>query len=60
MKNKKDSYTFIDLFADCGGLTEGFSRQGFKTLTHVEFDHFACEYLRTRIKFYGYPENKIK
>ena len=59
MKKKKDAYTFIDLFAGCGGLTEGFYRQGFKALTHVEYDHYACESLRTRMKYYGYPENKI-
>ena len=59
MKKNKDAYTFIDLFAGCGGLTEGFYRQGFKPLTHVEFDHYACESLRTRMRHYGYPENKI-
>jgi len=59
MRKKKDTYTFIDLFAGCGGLTEGFYKQGFKALTHVEFDHYACESLRTRMKHYGYPENEI-
>lgn len=52
MANK--NYTFIDLFAGCGGLSEGFYRQGFKALAHVEIDHWACETLRTRMKFYGY------
>ena len=56
MSNK---LTFIDLFAGCGGLTEGFYKQGFTALTHVEFDHYACESLRTRMKHYGYPEKKI-
>ncbi|MCK9437001.1 MAG: DNA cytosine methyltransferase [Synergistaceae bacterium] len=57
--NKKDKLTFIDLFAGCGGLSEGFYRQGFKALTHIEFDHYACKSLRTRMKYYGYAENEI-
>lgn len=59
VKKEEDTFTFIDLFSGCGGLTEGFYRQGFKALTHVEFDHYASESLRSRMKFYGYPENKI-
>ena len=51
--------TFIDLFAGCGGLSEGFYKQGFKGLTHVEYDHFACESLRTRMKYYGYHNDEI-
>ena len=56
MSNK---YTFIDLFAGCGGLSEGFYKQGFHGLTHVEYDHYACKSLRTRMKHYGYQENEI-
>lgn len=47
-------YTFIDLFAGCGGLSEGFYRQGFTALAHVEINHDACNTLRTRMKHYGY------
>lgn len=47
-------YTFIDLFAGCGGLSEGFYRTGFTALAHVEINHWACETLRTRMKYYGY------
>ncbi|MDN3619293.1 DNA cytosine methyltransferase [Polaribacter undariae] len=57
MSNKK--FTFIDLFAGCGGLSEGFYKEGFKSLTHVEIDSHACKTLRTRMAHYGYPENEI-
>ena len=52
----KKKYTFIDLFAGCGGLSEGFYREGFKSLAHVEINHWACETLRTRMKYYGYKD----
>ena len=48
------NYTFIDLFAGCGGLTEGFYKAGFKALAHVEIDHLCCETLKMRMKHYGY------
>lgn len=47
-------YNFIDLFAGCGGLSEGFYKQGFNALAHIEINHFACETLKTRMKHYGY------
>lgn len=52
----KKKYTFIDLFAGCGGLSEGFYRTGFQALAHVEINHWACETLRTRMKYYGYKD----
>ena len=51
---KKRRYTFIDLFAGCGGLSEGFYRSGFQALAHVEMNHWACETLRKRMNYYGY------
>lgn len=54
---KKKEYTFIDLFAGCGGLSEGFYRLGFKALAHVEINHWACETLRKRMSFYGYKDS---
>ena len=47
-------YCFIDLFAGCGGLSEGFYRQGYHALAHVEINPAACETLRTRMRHYGY------
>lgn len=58
MSNKK-KLCFIDLFAGCGGLSEGFYKQGFNSLTHVEWDHYACESLRSRMKHYGYSSDEI-
>lgn len=52
MANRK--YTFVDLFAGCGGLSEGFYRVGFKALAHIEINHWACETLRARMCYYGY------
>lgn len=57
-EEKKKTYNFIDLFAGCGGLSEGFYRQGFNAVAHVEINHFACETLRERMKFYGYKNYK--
>lgn len=52
MKN----YTFIDLFAGCGGLSEGFYQEDYKALAHLEMDPIACKTLRTRMKHYGYKD----
>lgn len=46
MGNK--NYTFIDLFAGCGGLSEGFVQAGFNPIAHVEMDKDACYSLKTR------------
>lgn len=52
-------YTFIDLFAGCGGLSEGFYKCGYKALLHLEIDSVACETLKTRMRYYGYDNKKI-
>ena len=48
------NFNFIDLFAGCGGLSEGFYRMGYKALAHVEINPIACQTLRSRIKYYCY------
>ena len=54
MADVRGKYNFIDLFAGCGGLSEGFYKQGYNALAHVEINHVACETLKTRMKYYGY------
>ena len=53
----KRKYNFIDLFAGCGGLSEGFYRSDYLSLAHVEIDKWCCETLRNRMLHYGYSES---
>lgn len=59
--NEMKKYNFIDLFAGCGGLSEGFYKQGFHALAHIEINPTACNTLKTRMKYYGYenPEKAV-
>lgn len=56
----KRHYKFIDLFAGCGGLSEGFYKQGYKALLHLEINKYACKTLETRMRHYGYSEKEIE
>lgn len=62
---------FLDLFSGAGGLAEGFIREGFMPLAHVEMDTDAINTLHTRLAYHylftngkfqyyvDYLENKI-
>ncbi|WP_337045339.1 DNA cytosine methyltransferase [Emticicia sp. 17c] len=45
-------FKYIDLFAGAGGLSEGFIRENFMPIAHVEKDKYACETLKTRLAFH--------
>ncbi len=47
----KKKYTFIDLFAGCGGLSEGFLQTGrYNALAHVEWEKPMVDTLRNRLQ----------
>ncbi|MDJ0305104.1 DNA cytosine methyltransferase [Dehalobacter sp.] len=49
--SKKGIVNTIDLFAGCGGLTEGFKQSGFyNTIACVEWDKAPCDNLRNHLK----------
>ncbi|MBQ0047893.1 MAG: DNA cytosine methyltransferase [Prevotellaceae bacterium] len=60
MKEKK--FTFIDLFAGCGGLSEGFLQTGkFEGIAHVEWESPMINTLRQRlIDKWGHTEVDAK
>ncbi len=52
MESENKKIRFIDLFAGAGGLSEGFIRQGFEPVAHVEIDRAACNTLLTRTAYH--------
>lgn len=50
--------TYIDLFAGAGGLSEGFIREGFHPVAHVEMSKEACDTLKTRLAYHYLSQHK--
>lgn len=46
------SLNYIDLFAGAGGLSEGFIKEDFKPVAHVEMNPDASNTLKTRLAFH--------
>ena len=51
------SIRFIDLFAGCGGLSEGFIQAGYAPIAHVEMNEAACFTLKTRMAYHWLKKN---
>lgn len=49
---QKNPFTYIDLFAGAGGLSEGFLKAGFLPVAHVEMVKDACDTLKTRLAYH--------
>lgn len=48
---------FLDLFAGCGGLSEGFkASKAYRLVAAVEWDRYALRTLRARATFHGIPD----
>ena len=58
MTRKKRKFNVIDLFAGCGGLTDGFEQSGlYNTIACVEWDKTCCNTLINRLKSkWGYAD----
>ena len=56
----RSNLNFLDLFAGCGGLSEGFIRAGFSPVAHIEMDQAASNSLKTRMCYHWLKEhNKL-
>jgi len=49
---------YIDLFAGAGGISEGFIREGFHPVAHVEMDKHASDTLTTRLTYHYLKQQK--
>jgi len=46
-------YVVLDMFAGAGGLTEGFFRNGFNVVSHIEMNTYAAQTLETRALYHA-------
>ena len=53
-----NEFAVLDLFSGAGGLTEGFLREGFKFISHIDKDKNALKTLETRSLFHSLKKDK--
>jgi DNA (cytosine-5)-methyltransferase 1 len=47
-----EKLTYIDLFAGASGMSEGFIREGFVAVAHIEMNPEACQTIKTRAAYH--------
>jgi DNA (cytosine-5)-methyltransferase 1 len=52
------NFNYIDLFAGAGGMSEGFIREGFNPIVHIEMNKDASETLKTRLAYHFLSSSK--
>ena len=58
MRKMGKKFYAIDLFAGCGGLSEGFKQSGFDVVAQIEMDKWALETLKTRHIYHTLKEKR--
>ena len=53
-----NKFNYIDLFAGAGGLSEGFIREGYNPVAHIEMNKEATDTLKTRLAFHYLSKKK--
>jgi len=57
LQESMSNLNYIDIFAGAGGLSEGFMKNGFKAIAHIEMNQDACFTLKTRLCYYYLMEH---
>lgn len=55
----ENGITVLDMFAGAGGLSEGFFRNGFNFIAHIEKDVYASKTLETRALYHTLKNNNM-
>ena len=55
----ENGFSYIDLFAGAGGLSEGFIQSGYRPIAHVEMNINAAKTIETRMAYHYLREQNM-